>query len=265
MHVLALDFDGVLCDSSREVFVAAVDTYADIEPASPLIEILRPLRDDAASGGERFRNDSVYCTFRDLLPLGNRAEDFGVALRAIADGAAVNDQEGYDDFYESVGTMWLALFHRRFYECRDRLRDDDMEGWLRLHIPFPGLAEILRRHLTRTRPAVATAKDRRSIEILLDALGLDGVFAPELILDKEAGIEKTHQRRARQERAGVEFADITFVDDKVNHLQRAAPLGVRPVLARWGFNTPREHERARALGFEVADLATADEVLFKGE
>ena len=123
MHVLALDFDGVLCDSSREVFVVAVDTYATIEPASPLVESLRPLRDDAASGGDDFRDEGVYRYFRDLLPLGNRAEDFGVALRAIADGATITDQESYDEFYESVGTPWLAMFHRRFYDARDRLRE----------------------------------------------------------------------------------------------------------------------------------------------
>jgi hypothetical protein len=63
----------------------------------------------------------------------------------------------------------------------------------------------------------------------------------------------------------VEFGGITFVDDKVNHLLRVAELGVRPVLAGWGFNTPREHGLARERGFEVADLSTADEVLFREE
>ena len=264
MHVLALDFDGVLCDSSREVFVVAVDTYSDVEPDSPLVDSLRPLRDDAAAGGERFRDEVVYRTFRDLLPLGNRAEDFGVALRAIADGALITEQEGYNAFCDSVGTPWLALFHRRFYECRDRLREADVEAWLRLHLPYPGLAEVLLRHLPRTSPAVATAKDRRSVELLLDALGLGGAFAPELILDKEAGIEKTHHLRALSARTGVGFEDITFVDDKVNHLLRVAALGVRPVLAAWGFNSAREHTEARASGFAVGNFDDAEEGLFGG-
>jgi len=58
---------------------------------------------------------------------------------------------------------------------------------------------------------------------------------------------------------------ITFVDDKVNHLQRAAGLGVRPVLAGWGFNTVREHSLASSLGFEIAHLSTAEATLFKGD
>ena len=51
MHILALDFDGVLCDSSREVFVVAVDTYAALEPDSRLLGQLIPLRNHAAGGG----------------------------------------------------------------------------------------------------------------------------------------------------------------------------------------------------------------------
>jgi len=265
MHILALDFDGVLCDSSREVFVVAVDTYAALEPDSALLGQLLPLRDDAADGGYEHMETEIYKRFRDLLPLGNRAEDFGVSLRAIESDAAIGDQEAYDAFYREIGQPWLDRFHRRFYECRGGLREGDVRRWLRLHLPFPGLADTLRRHKERTLPAVATAKDARSVRLLLDELGFDNVFDAELILDKESGVEKTHHLRVLHERTGAEFEDITFVDDKVNHLVRVAELGVRPVLAGWGFNTDREHVLAHQLGFEVADLDTADDVLFKGE
>jgi phosphoglycolate phosphatase-like HAD superfamily hydrolase len=265
MHVLALDFDGVLCDSSREVFVVAVDTFADLEPGSSLLEKLTPLREDAVTGGSGYLEETIYRRFRDLLPLGNRAEDFGVSLRAVEEEVIVGDQEAYDAFYGALGEKWLDSFHRRFYECRASLREANLDRWLRLHLPYPGLAEILKRHKDRARPAVATAKDSHSVELLLEELGLGGVFDPELILDKETGVEKTHHLRVLQERTGADFHDITFVDDKVNHLVKVAELEVRGVLAEWGFNTIREHELARELGFEVADLQTAEEMLFKGE
>jgi len=113
MHILALDFDGVLCDSSREVFVVAVDTYAAIEPNSALLAQLKPLRDHAADGGSEHLDTEIYGRFRDLLPLGNRAEDFGVSLQAVENGAAINDQEAYDAFYREIGQPWLDRFHRR--------------------------------------------------------------------------------------------------------------------------------------------------------
>jgi hypothetical protein len=60
---------------------------------------------------------------------------------------------------------------------------------------------------------------------------------------------------------GVPFEDITFVDDKLNHLIRVAPLGVRPVLAGWGHNTEREHSQARSRGFAIATLEDAEVIL----
>jgi hypothetical protein len=58
------------------------------------------------------------------------------------------------------------------------------------------------------------------------------------------------------------MAAITFVDDKLNHLEKVRPLGVRPVLATWGYNTPREHRLARERGIPIATLTTAAAELF---
>ena len=265
MHILALDFDGVLCDSSREVFVVAVDTFAAQEPGSDILGTLELLRNEAIGGGDGFRSDPLYRRFLDALPLGNRAEDFGVTLQALETGAAIVDQSSYDEFYRNLDSEWLAIFHRRFYEARSRLRADDPAGWLKLHLPYPGLAETLRRHKGPTELAVATAKDARSVELLLDELGMADLFEPELILDKQTGVEKTRHLEILCERTGLEFGSATFVDDKVNHLVIVSQLGVRPVLAGWGFNTGREHALARELGYEVAELETADTVLFQGE
>ena len=265
MHLLALDFDGVICDSSREVFVVAVDTYAAQEPGSEILDTLELLRNDAIGGGDGYRSDPLYIGFNDLHPLGNRAEDFGVSLRALETDAAIADQDAYDEFYRAVDSEWLAAFHRHFYEARSRLRTEDLTGWLKLHLPYPGFADILRRHKGPTECAVATAKDARSVELLLDELGMAGIFEAELILDKQIGVEKTRHLEILCERTGLDFPSVTFVDDKVNHLVKVSSLGVRPVLAGWGFNTNREHALARELGYEVAELHTADTVLFKGE
>jgi len=243
----------------------AVDTYVSLSPESALMGALIPLRNEVLGGGSGYREHELMQRFRDLLPLGNRAEDFGVSLRAIEDDADIVDQGSYDAFYREVGREWLEEFHHRFYVWRTALRNADAAAWLRLHLPFEGLGETLRHHSGRTKLAVATAKDGLSARLLLDELQMGALFDPELILDKETGIEKTEHLRVLRTRTGAEFGDITFVDDKVNHLVRVAELGVRPVLAGWGFNSEREHALARDLGFEVADLASAGKILFKGE
>ncbi|MEJ2190100.1 MAG: HAD family hydrolase [Acidobacteriota bacterium] len=265
MQVLACDFDGVLCDSSREVFVVAADAFAEKEPGSPLLSALARLRTEAIAGEPGYRRDPLVGSFLDLLPLGNRAEDFGVALLAIEAGLQIVDQDAYDRFFAQQETTWLESYHRLFYEARAKLRTNDATAWLRLHRPYPGLAETLRRHANECRMAVLTAKDGQSVDLLLAALDMKDLFDGELIFDKETGIHKTRHLGALHHRLEVDFTDITFVDDKVNHLQRAAGLGVRPVLAGWGFNTDREHSLAARLGYAVADLNTVEAVLFTGD
>lgn len=264
MDVLALDFDGVICDSLREVFATALATYEALEPASPLIASLR-----SRHGGGRWptldlAGDPVRHAFETLMPLGNRAEDFGVALRAIEASVELTGQELYDAFYATVGAEWMAAFHDRFYEQRDAARTADLEGWLALHAPYPAFSALLRRRAGDARLALATAKDRRSARLLLDHLGVGDLFDPGLVLDKETGTNKTAHLTAIHDRLGLPFHAITFVDDKVNHLVKVAPLGVRPVLASWGFNSDREHALARELGFAVANISDAEAVLYGG-
>jgi phosphoglycolate phosphatase-like HAD superfamily hydrolase len=263
MRIIAFDFDGVLCDSSREVFVVAADTFADLEPGSELLEVVRPLRNEALVGGDGFRDHEVYARFSELLPLGNRAEDFGVALRAIERSISLSNQDDYDLFYDDLPAPWKERFHHRFYEVRKRLRESDPGRWLALHLPYPDLVRALERHRSEVVPSVATAKDAQSVRLLLTELGLLDLFDPRLILDKETGVEKTVHLKELQRRTGAPFTDITFIDDKLNHLVKVAALGVRCVLAGWGFNSDREHVAARRLGFDVAHLDDLD-TLFKG-
>jgi phosphoglycolate phosphatase-like HAD superfamily hydrolase len=264
MYAVAFDFDGVLCDSSREVFVVGSEAYLSLEPTSALAAHLRQFRDDAVGGGEGFRSDPLYRRFIDLLPLGNRAEDFGVSLTAIDRGLEISDQPGYDAVYKSIDPDWLQRYHAEFYVRRGRLRDADPTAWTELHLPYPGLADALGNQ-TSAKLAVATAKDGPSVELLLDTLGFGSIFDPRLILDKETGVQKTRHLQVLSDRLGIPLDHITFIDDKVNHLRTVAALGVRPVLAGWGFNTPREHRVAREFGYEIAELETAGAVLFKGE
>ena len=55
---------------------------------------------------------------------------------------------------------------------------------------------------------------------------------------------------------------MTFVDDKVSHLEVVASLGVRCALAGWGYNGERESARARELGCLVLTLEDAEARLY---
>jgi phosphoglycolate phosphatase-like HAD superfamily hydrolase len=247
VKLLSLDFDGVIADSAREAFAVSMRAWRALRPQSRL--------------GERDR-DALYRDFLAPMPLGNRAEDYGVALAAIDAGVALPDQAAYDAFHAAQDPEWLRRFHTRFYVEREVLSVEDPRGWRAMLGPYPALLAILRRRAGAARYAIATAKDRRSVGILLADYGVAELFEPELVLDKEAGVTKVahHEHLARA--TGVPYEEMTFVDDKVNHLDAVHALGVQCVLAAWGYNGPREHEIARAHGHRVCGLADLEAAVF---
>ncbi len=247
MKLLALDFDGVLSDSAREAFAVARRTYGELQPESPL---------------RRADEASLWRAFLELMPLGNRAEDYATALAAIDAGVELPDQTAYDAYRDAQDPGWLRAFHRHFYQVRSAFAESDRAAWLALLGPYPQMLELLRRRAGDCEYAIASAKDRASVGILLEHYGVADLFEPELIVDKEAGVTKdAHIGRLARLR-GLDCAEITFVDDKVNHLDVVAPLGARCALAGWGYNGPREHRLAVERGHLLCTLDDVESLLF---
>jgi len=239
MRALALDFDGVLCDSAREAFTVAVRTYRRV--------ISRELARDEA-------DESLFAEFVALMPLGNRAEDYAIALAAIERGRALADQAAYDAFRRGLDPEALRAFHKQFYRERAAWIERDTAGWHARMRPYPGLCELLRRRAEDVALWIATAKDRRSVRELLTHYGIADLFPEHAVLDKETAVAKREHVRLIAERAGCAPSEVTFVDDKVNHLEDVAEIGARCVLAAWGYNGPRERKIAEAKGFLVCEL-----------
>lgn len=260
-EILALDFDGVIIDSVREAFTVALRTIVGRDPSSPLAN--HPLV-HVQNHLELFRfdDDPTFRTFLDLVPLGNRAEDYSVILNAIQDGIPVPDQSTYDRLYDRYNQAWLAEAHARYYVERARLRNEDFDAWRHLQKPYQPLIELLRRREGDRTLAIVTARDAESVELLVEAWGLGDLFSAELVFDKSYGVHKTGHLNALIKDLSVAAHEVIFVDDKLNHLQRVAPLGVRPVLAAWGYNTPREHLLAERMAIPVARLEDAERLLF---
>jgi phosphoglycolate phosphatase-like HAD superfamily hydrolase len=266
LRVLALDFDGVISNSAPECFAVAARTYAELAPGGPFAasaagfgRLDAPITVPAPAAVRAHRD---YGAFLAAMPLGNRAEDFGVALAALERGHALSDQAAYDRFAASIPRSWIRAFHERFYRVRAALRSADPEAWLRLMEPYPAFLEVLRRRAGDVELAIATSKDRASVAWLLRAYGIEALFPDACVLDKEAGASKSAHLERLREYFDCDFADMTFVDDKVNHLDVVAGLGVRCALARWGFNGEREAELAQSAGYLVCDLDDVEGRLF---
>jgi phosphoglycolate phosphatase-like HAD superfamily hydrolase len=249
VKLLALDFDGVICDSAREAFVVAVRSF---EAAFPEQRLAPSAEADA----------ELFARFVEGMPLGNRAEDYAVLLAAIISGVPLPDQAAYDGFRARIDAGRLRAFHKRFYRVRAAWAEADPAGWLARMSPYPGFCELLRRRAGDVRLAIATAKDRGSVRRLLAAYGVLDLFEGGFVLDKEAGEKKREHVTKLAALVGCALAEVTFVDDKVNHLEDVAPLGTRCVLARWGYNGPREWRRAGDHGFLVCGLDDFERQVF---
>ena len=188
MELLALDFDGVISDSAAEAFVVALRTYAALRAASPLARDAQELASPGAPALADVRAARLYAPFVALMPLGNRAEDYGVVLAALEHGAPVPDQSAYDALRKAQDPGWLRAYPERFYQGRAALSARDPEGWAALMAPYAPLLDVLRRRASDARLAIATAKDRASVTALLARYGVADLFAANSVLDKDTGV-----------------------------------------------------------------------------
>lgn len=262
MRLLALDFDGVISNSAPEAFVVALRCFAAMRPETGLAAAAEPLIGPCAPATDAVRGHPQYAGFLHHMPLGNRAEDYGVVLSAAEAGRELPDQASYDRYREELDARWLRDYHRRFYQVRAELVKEDPDGWLALMTPYAALLEVLRRRLGDALFCIATAKDRGSVCRLLRAYGVDDLFPDGLILDKETGVRKSEHLAELHRQHAIPYPEMTFVDDKVNHLADVGALGVRCALAAWGFNGPREVEAARSAGYLVCTLEDVEAQLF---
>jgi len=259
MRALALDFDGVISDSAAEAFAVSLPTYVAARPVARWSGL--STRVQALSRSELER-EPLYRAFVEGMPLGNRAEDFGVVLYALDRGLPLDDQAAYDRVRREVGEAFCDDYHERFYAERAAFRTRAPERWLALMGPYGRFLEVLRARRADVVLALATAKDRDSVDLLLAAYGVADLFAPDRIFDKDAGPDKRSHLSLLAGALGLEFAEITFVDDKVNHLDSVSRLGVRCALATWGYNGERERRLACERGYLVLDLERVEEQLF---
>lgn len=233
-QVLALDFDGVICDGLIEYFETAWRTYCQIwKPSLPT-----PPANLAAS-------------FYQLRPVIETGWEMPVLIRALVLG--ITEAKMRQD--------WAAISAQLLKEAEltaadigtklDQLRDEwittDLASWLSLHRFYPGVVEQLLSLLTSpVQPVIVTTKEGRFVRALLQQ---QGVQMPEQqIIGKESKRPKHQILRELIGRTGTPLS-LWFVEDRLKTLQLVQQQpdldAVKLYLADWGYNTPAERESAQ--------------------
>ena len=227
--LLALDFDGVVCDGLQEYFESAWRTYRQLW------------------GGPEIAPAGLAERFYALRPLIESGWEMPLLVKALAAGT---DDAGIRDQWPALAPKLLegrlpADVGGALDRVRDRWIGDDHAGWLGRHRFYPGVIDRLRA-VTRgaTRTVIITTKEGRFARELLAGQGLD--FPAEGIYGKETRRPKADVLRTLR----ADHERIWFVEDRLQTLEAVAARpdleDVRLFLAGWGYNFATERERARA-------------------
>lgn len=253
-QILVFDFDGVISNSIHDSFMTAINTFIEFVPNHSL-PLKESLTMDSVFLFEREYSD-IFNKYYQLMPMSNFADDYYVLIQLIEkkEIEEVHNQADFDSYKASIQKSKLVSFKKLFYQKRVEMQKKDIKSWARLLQPFPGIREAIPLLSQRFILAIATSKDRLSVNIVLENSGLSDYFFTDNILDKDFATNKRDHLTRFHEEHDISFQDIHFIDDKVLHLVSVKELGVRNYLALWGFNSDREYEIARREGFVLLHL-----------
>ena len=216
--LLVLDFDGVICDSVEECFVASWEARFRLHGGAG------PVPEPPAGG---------LAAFAHLRPFVHNGEDFLVILEAVGRGIAVADQAAFDALAAGIGQPGLREFKRRFYEARERFLAEEHARWLRLNRVYPHARAALLAAVAGGVPLrILSTKRQPFISEILDA---NGVRVPAEHVHHTTG-PKVPVVRELLAASGCEKA--VFIDDQVDYLLGLDDPRVEGRLAVWGYVRP---------------------------
>ncbi|UCD36641.1 MAG: hypothetical protein JSW54_07295 [Fidelibacterota bacterium] len=218
-HV-ALDFDGVICDSVDECHITALNAYHRLAGEKQWVDGLESL------------NPAAVDRFRSLRYLARNAAEFWLLIHLTyhQDGPVDEDQFACLS-REHAAT--LAAFEPGFFEAREQLRSADLGKWLDLHRIYPQFLDGWKTIQASHPVYLVTTKDLASIQHFIRHWKLS--IPEDHLWTKERGTDKAQAVLTFAETAGVNPADFFFVDDHPHHVRLVAATGARCFWASWGF------------------------------
>jgi phosphoglycolate phosphatase-like HAD superfamily hydrolase len=235
--ILALDFDGVLCDGLIEYFQTAWRAYCQIWaptnaiPPEGLAEQFYRLRPVIETGWE------MPILVRSLLQNIPESELF-------SHWAAIAQQQ-----VQAIG-LTPGEIAAKLDSIRDHWIATDATGWLAQHRFYPGIITRLQMMDADTALFIVTTKEQRFVRQLLQQQQID--LPESQIFGKEVKQPKSQTLRLLLQRFSEKTnqpATVWFVEDRLKTLQNIAlepDLGtVKLYLADWGYNTELDQEHAR--------------------
>jgi len=235
--LLALDFDGVICDTVREGCRSAWQVCRE----------LVQLNGDAPP-------PELASLFVRLRPAVEHGWEFPVLALAILEGFP--EATIWEAFQTTCRERILEKYRvtprqlaARFDAVRDRAIARSLDDWLADQGLYPGMADRLRAILVSGIPLyVITTKEGRFAHTLLTTHGV--TMPADRVWGKEQAHPKPELLRVLAKTHGLRYRDIWFVEDRLKTLQavrretQLAEVGL--YLALWGYVMPTDRDKVAA-------------------
>lgn len=234
--LLALDFDGVICDSRPECLITGLSAYSRID-----LELGKPTRNINAL------DPDIVSRFMDHRHLVRVAKEFVLLFDLLLSNQAIRDDVPLQEQTQADPDR-LKLYKFYFYSERDAWFQEDPDSWLAHNEIFEEVLNVSKLWCGLERLAIVSAKDEQSIRTILGRKGLHLNSAS--ILDTNKGDKPEHLQALTRK-----YSKIFFVDDHLENLLNIGTNAVIPLMASWGFVSRHSLESARNNGIEVLDLS----------
>lgn len=233
--ILALDFDGVICDGLIEYFEVAWHTYC---------KIWLPHEDTPPN--------YLASKFYRLRPVIETGWEMPVLIKALVEG--IPEEQILQEWAKIAEQILLtdnikgAEIGSKLDKIRDEWISRNLNGWLSLHKFYTGVVEKLKATVTSTvHLYIITTKEGRFAQQLLKQGGAD--IPREVIFGKEVKRQKYQILRELIQATNTSTDRLWFVEDRLKTLQLVQQQpdleGVKLFLADWGYNTPIEKVTAQ--------------------
>ncbi|NCS76246.1 MAG: HAD family hydrolase [Microcystis aeruginosa K13-07] len=231
-RILALDFDGVLCDGMIEYFQISKRTYETLWPETI--------------------PDDFFPRFSQLRPVIETGWEMPLLLRSLVLG--IPDEEALNN-WPSIRQNLLErekiakkVLSNALDGLRDRWIESDLESWLALHQFYqPAIDRLASLLDSDFLVYIITTKESRFVKRLLQKVAIN--FPEARLIGKE--IKQPKYLTIQQILADLPEspANLWFVEDRLDALelveQQADLNDVGLYLADWGYNTSSVRDSIR--------------------
>ena len=226
-RLMALDFDGVICNGLREYFQTSWRVYSQLWDVP-----------------HRVPSGKLAETFYRLRPVVETGWEMPLVLHALESGLSEAD------ILRDWSNLATGLLQKSNMDAKsigamvDRTRDqwivEDFADWLSYQTFYPGMIEFLK---SCDRVVIISTKEGRFIRALLQPCGI------ELQDDQLYGKERQQPKHEILRALKPDYSHITFIEDRFKTLQTVAKQpdldDIDLLLADWGYNLESEREAAR--------------------